>query len=113
MTPGRMRPANEAVPDACCGAFVAAGAVVAWVVGVGDGFFEAAVARGEGLEVPLAEGEFDAGTVAEGSVPARAATDVASSSSLLWPGSSTSARETTMSIAAAERNSHRLDTGPP
>ncbi len=63
--------------------------------------------------MPLAEGEFGAETVAEGSVAAFPATDFTSSSSLLWPGSSTSARETTMSTAAADRNSHRLDTGPP
>jgi hypothetical protein len=111
-----MRPANEAVPEAGRAAFVAAGAaeaVVAWAVGVADGFFDGvALARAEADEVPLGEGDLAAETVAEGTEVALPATDFTSSSSL-WPGSSTRARETTMSTAAADRNSHRLDTGPP
>jgi hypothetical protein len=111
-----MRPANEAVPEAGWAAFVAAGAaeaVVAWAVGVADGFFDGvALARAEADEVALGDGESTAGTLAEGAEVAPAATDFTSSSSL-FPGSSTRARETTMSTAAADRNSHRLDTGPP
>jgi hypothetical protein len=110
-----MRPANEAVPDACWRVFVAdgvAGVAVARADGIADGFLDAA----EAVEVPVAEGEFVAEPelelVADGSVAALPASDFTSSSSF-WPGRSTRARETTMSTAAVDRNSHRLDTGPP
>jgi hypothetical protein len=111
-----MRPANEAVPDACCLVFVADGAaeeVVARAEGVADGFFDTPVGFAEAVEVPVADGEFDAEPVAEGWVAARPASDFTSSALLLWPGRSTTASDTTMSTAAADRNSHRFDTGPP
>lgn len=87
--------------------------VVARADGVADGFFDAVVARAEAVEVRVGDGE-SAGLelVAGGSVAALPASAL-TSSPLLWPGRSTRARETTMSTAAADRNSHRLDTGPP